>query len=175
VPRKRFRVTPRPGEKRYTFCMSTPSHHEIERKFLVTPAVHERLRGRTGRRIAQGYLADTPVQVRLRRVDDDRFILTVKTGQGLIRGEREIDLTREQFDALWPLTAGRRLQKTRYEIPLGDLTAEVDVYEGPRAGLIVVEVEFPDEPTCHAFQPPAWFGADVSADLKYSNRFMATE
>jgi CYTH domain-containing protein len=147
---------------------------EIERKFLIQPPGAP-LEGRVGRTIEQGYLADTPLQVRLRRVDGARFILTVKSGQGLVRGEHEVELTREQFEALWPLTAGRRLRKRRYEVPHGELTVEVDVYEGSHAGLIVAEVEFPDEVSCHAFAPPEWIGADVSADLRYSNRFLATE
>lgn len=147
---------------------------EIERKFLLRPPGPS-LEGVRGRHIDQGYLADSPQQVRLRRVDEDRFILTVKTGQGIVRGEHEVDLTREQFDKLWPLTAGRRLSKVRYEIPHGDLTVEVDVYEGIHTGLRVAEVEFPSEEACHGFQPPEWLGEDVTADLRYSNRALATE
>src|SRR3982751_5363919 len=94
---------------------------EIERKFLLRPPGPS-LDGLPCRHIDQGYLADAPQQVRLRRIDGSRFILTVKTGEGLIRGEHEIDLSREQFEKLWPLTAGRRLRKIRYDVPLGDLT-----------------------------------------------------
>lgn len=147
---------------------------EIERKFLTRPPGAP-LAGIAGRSIEQGYLADTPLQVRLRRVDSARFILTVKSGHGIIRGEHEVDLTREQFEKLWPLTAGRRLRKRRYEVPLGALIVEVDVYEGLHAGLIVAEVEFPDEAASRTFQPPSWLGEDVSADLRYSNRALATE
>jgi CYTH domain-containing protein len=147
---------------------------EIERKFLIRPPGAP-IEGRTGRTIEQGYLADTPLQVRLRRVDGTRFVLTVKSGQGLVRGEHEVELSAEQFEKLWPLTAGRRLRKRRYEVPHGALTVEVDVYEGSHAGLVVAEVEFPDEASCHGFVPPEWIGEEVSADLRYSNRFLATE
>lgn len=150
------------------------SNLEIERKFLLRPPGPS-LAEFKGREIEQGYLADTPQQVRLRRVDGKRFILTVKTGQGLVRGEHEVELTQEQFEKLWPLTAGRRLRKVRYEIPYGELTIEVDVYQGAHTGLSVAEVEFPSEEMCHAFQPPDWLGEDVSADLRYSNRALATE
>jgi adenylate cyclase len=43
---------------------------------------------------------------------------------------------------LWRLTVGRRLEKTRYRIPLGRLTIELDVFHGKLRGLIVAEVEF---------------------------------
>src|SRR3954447_24311632 len=102
---------------------------EIERKFLIRPPGAP-IAGLAGKVIEQGYLADTPLQVRLRRIDGTRFILTVKSGHGMVRGEHEVELTREQFDQLWPLTAGRRLRKRRYEVPHGALTVEVDVYEG---------------------------------------------
>jgi CYTH domain-containing protein len=147
---------------------------EIERKFLIRPPGAP-IASLAGQAIEQGYLADTPLQVRLRRIDGKRFVLTVKSGQGLVRGEHEVELTREQFEKLWPLTAGRRLRKRRYEVPHGERTVEVDVYEGLHAGLIVAEVEFPDEESSRAFEPPDWIGEDVSADLRYSNRSLATE
>lgn len=147
---------------------------EIERKFLVRPSGAP-ISGLVYKTIEQGYLADAPLQVRLRRIDGARFVLTVKSGHGLVRGEHEVELAREQFEKLWPLTAGRRLRKRRYEVPHGELTVEVDVYEGGHSGLIVAEVEFPDEESCRAFEPPEWLGDDVSADLRYSNRSLATE
>jgi hypothetical protein len=41
-----------------------------------------------------------------------------------------VELTRAQFDQLWPGTQGHRLTKTRYDVPLGKHIAEVDVYRG---------------------------------------------
>ena len=39
-------------------------------------------------------------------------------------------------------TEGRRLRKTRYDVPYGDHVIEVDIYAGSNKGLIVAEVEF---------------------------------
>ena len=69
-----------------------------------------------------------------------------------MRGEEEWEIA--NFDALWPLTAGRQVLKTRYFVPLGDLTVEVDVYEGDLDGLVTAEVEFPDEASARAFDAP---------------------
>jgi adenylate cyclase len=149
--------------------------HEIERKFLVKdlPADLEKYPSRA---IEQGYLAAKRdgTQVRLRRAGPV-WSLTVKRGDGLARHEWEIEVTQSQFDVLWPATQGRRLRKTRYDVPFGTFTIEVDIYEGSNAGLIVAEVEFGDEEECHRFEPPNWVGRDVSGKPRYSNVRLATE
>ncbi|HEX8280578.1 MAG TPA: hypothetical protein VF551_04315, partial [Chthoniobacterales bacterium] len=91
------------------------------------------------------------------------------------RIEREVELTPEQFDVLWPATEGRRLEKTRYDIPLGDCVVEIDIYRGRHEGMIVAEVEFSDEHAARAFQPPNWLGEDVSGQARYSNVRLACE
>jgi CYTH domain-containing protein len=149
---------------------------EIERKFLAWEVPPD-LDQYPASEIAQGYLAIEPdgSEVRLRRrgVQDT---LTVKTGRGRVRGEREIALSSEQFDALWPLTEGRRVEKTRYEIPAdGGLVIELDVYRGELEGLVVAEVEFATEDDAERFEPPVWFGPDVTDDDAYKNRRLATD
>jgi adenylate cyclase len=147
---------------------------EIERRFRVreTPPLLDTY---PQVRIIQGYISDVPNQVRLRQTDAGSFFLTIKSGKAPVRNECEIELTRLQFEKLWPLTAGRRLTKSRYKIPLGDFTIELDEFEGVNRGLLVAEVEFPDEASCWGFQPPAWFGDDVTGDPRYANRRLATE
>jgi CYTH domain-containing protein len=100
--------------------------------------------------------------------------LTFKRGVGNAREEREINLTPEQFAALWPATLGRRLSKTRYEIPFRDRIVEIDIYHGRHEGLIVAEVEFADEKSCAAFERPDWLGDDVTGDPRYSNQLLAS-
>ena len=58
-------------------------------------------------------------------------------------------------------------------MPLGDVIAEVDVYEGRLSGLRVAEVEFPSEEASHRFAPPAWFGEEVTGDARYANQSLA--
>jgi CYTH domain-containing protein len=60
-------------------------------------------------------------------------------------------------------------------IPLADgLTAELDVFEGILAGLVIAEVEFPDEKTSNEFVPPTWFGKDLSSDRRFTNHNLST-
>ena len=146
---------------------------EIERKFLVKRLPDE-IATFPRDEIAQGYLATESggVQVRLRKKGNVRSLTykrTVKNG----RDEREIRLSAEQFDALWPATAGRRLTKVRYEMPWKEHTIEIDVYRGRHDGLIVAEVEFPDEKSCAAFKPPDWMDEDVTGKSRYSNVLLA--
>jgi CYTH domain-containing protein/CHAD domain-containing protein len=146
---------------------------EIERKFLLDE-VPDRLQGRSGRQIEQGYLVEAEeVEVRLRR-EEGRHQLTAKRGHGEVREEIEVDLDADQFEALWPLTESRRLRKTRYLVPLGEgLEAEVDLYEEDLKGLVTAEVEFDSERQSRSFRPPAWLGEEVSGDRRYSNRSLA--
>src|SRR5438477_12336134 len=148
---------------------------EIERKFLIKRLPVEILRSRHFR-IAQGYLANEARgrHVRLRRRGKVAF-LTFKIGRGSAREEREIRLSPKQFATLWPATAGRRLHKTRYEIPWKNLKIEVDIYHGRNHGLVVAEVEFPNHASCRRFKPPRWFGREITGEKRYSNVRLARE
>jgi CYTH domain-containing protein len=131
---------------------------EIERKFVVERLPGDIARG-TSQHIRQGYLTLEPAEVRLRSLDDATYELAVKSLGGLRRAEVNLPLTADQFEELWPL------------VQRG--TAEVDVYHGKLAGLVVVEVEFPSETDAQAFTPPAWFGAEVTEDPRFRNVSLA--
>jgi CYTH domain-containing protein len=154
--------------------MKNDASREIERKFLVRK-LPAGLINYPNKEISQGYLVslDDGTQVRLRK-SDEHYSLTFKRGSGNVREEREVDLTAHQFDALWPATAGKRLVKTRYEIPLGERTVEIDVYHERHQGLVVAEVEFDDEQSAKTFRPPDWLGDDVTGDPRYSNQLLAS-
>lgn len=146
---------------------------ETERKFLVV-AIPENLSGFQHEAIRQGYLvigADgSEARVRDRA---GQYTMTVKSKGELSRGEWGIPISLEQFAVLWPATAGKRVEKTRYSIPHAHSIIELDVYEGDLAGLVSVEVEFPDEATAHTFQPPEWFGTEVTTNKAFKNQQLA--
>lgn len=151
---------------------------EIERKFLVDEAWSPPA-GVEPTDIRQGYLTEaarggTEVRVRAR---NDTLLMTVKrdrAGEGAsVRDEVEFPIEAGVFEDLWAMTEGHRIEKLRYEVPVGEYTAEIDVYSGRNSGLRVVEVEFDSEEAASGFEPPTWFGADVSGDPRYSNRLLA--
>jgi CYTH domain-containing protein len=99
--------------------------------------------------------------------------LTVKRGAGDSRTEREVTLTRRQFDALWALTADRRIEKVRYNVPAGSNYIEVDVYGGKLRGLVTAEVEFSSEREIRRFVQPPWLGREVTGQSRFSNTKLA--
>jgi adenylate cyclase len=146
---------------------------EVERKFLV--AEPPDLGGTEADEIEQGYLAlGSDGEVRLRR-RGPHLVLTAKRGSGLSRQESEIELDRDRFDALWPLTQGRRLRKRRHVLPQGGVRIEIDVYQGELEGVVVAEIEFPSEDEAREFEPPEWLGEEVTGDRRYLNETLATE
>ena len=149
---------------------------EIERKFLVAAPPGD-LDRHPASAIEQGYLAIEPggVEVRVRR-RAGKAVLTAKAGTGRTRAEEEVAIDAGAFERLWPLTEGRRVEKVRHLIPAENgLTIELDVYGGDLAGLVVAEVEFPDEAAADAFVAPAWMGADVTDDERYKNHRLAVD
>jgi adenylate cyclase len=150
---------------------------EIERKFLVADSWSPEEFDVTP--IRQGYLTDSGAGTEVRvRANGGLRLMTVKrsrTASGAaVRDEIEFPITDDVFDELWQLTEGQRIAKLRYRVPLGELTAEVDVYADRSDGLRVVEVEFASEQAAAEFTPPDWFGADVTGDPRYSNRRLAS-
>ncbi len=145
---------------------------EIERKFLLS-SLPANLEESEGSEILQGYLVqDSTREVRV-RLKDKRCYLTVKMGVGLSRREVELPIPQEHFDAMWPLTEGRRLEKIRYAYPHEGLTIEIDVYQGELAPLQIAEVEFPSVEASREFKPPEYFGREVTGKPDYSNASLA--
>ncbi|MEI6825717.1 MAG: hypothetical protein WCK54_09010 [Desulfuromonadales bacterium] len=143
---------------------------EIERKFLVR---HLPAHMPEGTRILQGYLAcDEQMEVRIRQYGGTCF-LTVKEGAGLRRRETEIEISSEQFHALWPSTEGRRLEKVRSLVEHGAYRVEVDRYTGELEPLLVAEVEFSSLEESKTFTRPGYFGREVTGEESYKNRALA--
>jgi adenylate cyclase len=146
---------------------------EIERKFLVG-ALPDNLSQYPSKEINQGYLiiSKDGTEVRVRE-KGDHYFLTVKSGRGETRGESEMALGESQFNSLWLLTEGVRIEKTRYEIPYGENLVELDVYHGHLEGLVTAEVEFGTVQSSMEFIVPEWFGREVTEDRGYKNQSLA--
>lgn len=148
---------------------------EIERKFLVQAEPGD-LAIESRERIAQGYLAvaSDGSEVRVRAIGD-RFRLTVKSGGGEVRDESEVAISKALFEELWPLTEGRRVTKERLRIPYRGRTIELDIYDGELSGLRVAEVEFGSVEESRDFDPPPWFGPEVTGRGAFKNQTLARE
>jgi adenylate cyclase len=140
---------------------------EIERKFLVTGAGYKTLAPGVSTR--QGYLSSAPGRTVRVRIAGDRGFLTIKgKTQGLSRAEFEYAIPVEDAAAMLDgLCEKPLIEKTRYRIPFGDHTWDVDEFHGVNAGLVVAEVELETADENPALPP--WVGREVSSDPRYFN------
>lgn len=148
---------------------------EDERRFLVTEIPPNLARYIT-HSIEQGYLAVDPrgSEVRIRKLDH-KYFQTVKTGIGGKRPETEFEIDAEEFAALKQHVLGILIEKQRVVIPYGDLQIELDFFAGELSGLVIAEVEFPNETTKLQFAPPAWFGLEITNQKVFKNSAMSRD
>jgi CHAD domain-containing protein/CYTH domain-containing protein len=150
---------------------------EIERKYLLR-ALPDQARGAPVKEIDQGYLPGERLVERVRRVRTDgaeRFYRTMKLGGGVQRIEVEEPTTPELFEALWALTAGRRVRKRRHLVQDGALTWEIDDFADRE--LVLAEVELPDAGAAEQVAIPDWLAPfvvrDVTDEPEYVNARLA--
>ncbi len=155
------------------------SHREIERKFLVLndswriQVVGEPVVMRAGY-VSRRKQASIRV-----RFEGEAAILTLK-GQavdpaGRERPEFNIPIPAERGAAILEsgMVDGGVIRKTRYNVRVGASLFEVDVFEHPRPGLVLAEIELASADA--GFERPDWLGEEVTADSRYSNAVMAGE
>lgn len=142
---------------------------EIERKFLVKSDDFIRM-AKTAHRITQGYIcAESGKTVRI-RIKDEKGYITIKgksTDDGLSRFEWEKEIPLDEARQLMTLCGEALIDKTRYIVPFGRHTFEVDVFYGANKGLTLAEVELtkPDE----TFEIPSFLGEEVTGNRQYYN------
>jgi len=142
---------------------------EIERKFLVK-GDFKNLAVKSYQ-IAQGFLSTVPERTVRVRIKDHQGFLTVKgigNASGLTRFEWEKEISIEEANSLLAICEPTIIKKTRYIIPASnDLFFEVDEFLGSNVGLLIAEIELPEETTF--FKKPDWLGTEVTGITKYYN------
>ncbi|MBN2616517.1 MAG: CYTH domain-containing protein [Bacteroidales bacterium] len=146
---------------------------ETERKFLVQGDFKKEVRQSIP--IIQGYLSSAPQRTVRIRIWNDRAYITIKgksndSGTQRFEWEKEIPV-REAQDLLLLCEPGQ-IQKTRYIIPAEkNLYFEVDEFQGNNQGLILAEIELPEEN--FPFTKPSWLGKEVTGDIRYYNAYLS--
>ena len=150
------------------------NNQEIERKYLLRDSSFRSL-ATAVQHIRQGYLCLDPDRTIRIRCKDDKAFITVKGRNakgGIARFEWEKPLSQVDADALFPLCVGGLVDKERYLVPWDGLTVEVDVFHGANEGLVMAEIELPDEHTPVPDIP--FLGEEVTADSRYYNSYLSS-
>ena len=165
---------------------------EIERVYLLralpTPLPHGEVW-----RIDQGYLplqskvidgnshgsgapiAPHQLEGRLRRITYSdgsvEHIHTIKSGVGLVRQETERSIDAETFAREWPRTVGRRLEKLRTRITIGDRLWEIDQFT--HIPVVLAECELPSIDT--PLDIPDWLAPFIVREVTEEPAFRNAE
>ena len=146
---------------------------EIERKFRVKGDGFKR-EAYEAIRIMQGFLSSVPERTSRIRVKGDKGFITIKglsSESGVSRYEWEKEIPLEEAQELLLLCEPGMITKTRYLVKAGEYTFEVDEFHGDNEGLIIAEIELPDENA--PYERPAWLGKEVTGDVRYYNVMLA--
>ncbi len=144
---------------------------EIEHKFLVKGDFKTHSKKQT--RITQGYLSSVPERTVRVRVKGEKGFITIKgigNESGASRYEWEKEIPVNEVQDLLKICEPGIIDKTRYLVEFEGFTWEVDEFYGNNEGLIVAEIELPEEDT--VFKKPSWTGNEVTGDVKYFNSML---
>jgi len=88
------------------------------------------------------------------------------------QAEHTIILSEEEFKEFSKLE-GKKLRKIRHYYPMGNLMAEIDVYQDNLQGLCVVDFEFKTKEEKDAFKMPDFCLCDVSQEKTFAAGLLA--
>jgi adenylate cyclase len=144
---------------------------ETERKFLVKGefkhlAVKEI-------NITQSYLSIDPDKTIRIRIADGNAFLTIKGRPGkdsITRGEWEFSIPLSDANEMMNICLPGKITKTRYLVPSGKHTFEVDEFHDKNEGLTIAEIELSYD--SEQFDIPEWLGKEVTGNPCYNNSYL---
>jgi CYTH domain-containing protein len=142
------------------------------RRFLVASSLARLIgRERGGHRVAEGYFPDQAGRALHVRVEDRTARLILVATDAETSGEQATEVPLAQAEALLEVTAGQ-LSYVHTSLPVGSY--EVSLYRIMSPGrLDLISVVFASKADTGSFEPPAWFGPEVTTDATYQNRGVA--
>jgi adenylate cyclase len=141
---------------------------ETERKFLVRGEFKHLAIKKI--HITQAYLSVEPDKTIRLRITDNEAFLTIKSLaeiNSITRHEWEFMIPLNDAIEMMNLCLPGKILKTRYLIPCGKHTFEVDVFHEKNKGLIIAEIELKSED--EQFEKPEWLGMEVTGNPSYYN------
>jgi len=149
---------------------------ELEKTFLLKD-IPEDLKDHKSKEVLDIYIprsAEHPI-LRIRK-NGDVFELTKKApinkNDASEQSEETIILTKEEYSYLSSLE-GKRVGKIRYYYPIGDRTAEIDIFLNDLEGFVLVDVEFNSVEEKQSFVMPDFCLVDVTQDKSFAGGILA--
>lgn len=127
-------------------------------------------------KVVIGHLAiDRPVTVWIEDAGPENRMLIVAPHTDPLGHDLKVRLDDDAFDAAWPSSSGRRVHKTRYVLEASGHVVQLCVFSKELQGLMVVTANFESVDAARSFEPPDWFGREISDDRRYLDVLLATE
>lgn len=141
---------------------------ETERKFLIKGEFRHLVVKEI--KIIQAYLSIDALKTIRVRISDDKAYLTVKSRpkeNSISRNEWEVAIDVRDAREILSVCLPGKIVKTRYLVPSGKHTIEIDVFHEKNEGLIIAEVELDSDD--EYFEKPDWLGEEVTGLPQYYN------
>ena len=155
------------------------AHREIERKFLAACDGWRAQVSGEAIPMRAGYLSTRPEATVRVRMEGAEAVLTIKgkavDADGRDRPEFNLPIPVDQAEAILagPMVEGGVVRKTRWPVAVDGHAFTVDVFDHPRPGLVLVEIELPAPDA--DFPRPDWLGEEVTGEVSYMNSSIARE
>lgn len=150
---------------------------EIEKKWLIKEEdIPYDLSKAEKIKIEQTYICFSP-EMRVRRINDGEYytfaIKTNMTSDGMIRDEKEFEITEAEYNNLITKKEGNTINKTRYQFLDRDNILAIDIFAEDLKGLAYLEIEFTNKDEADNYSNPSWVISDITSDLNYKNGHLA--
>ena len=152
------------------------SNLEIERKFLLYPCSMKRFLKKEGLewkavKIEQFYLLAGEGGVERYRRYGNGYIKTIKRGSGLVREEKEVEISETLYEEAKCQNSSGVIKKVRRVVNFDDHTFEIDSFKKPFKGFNLLEVEFKSESDAKSFELPDIFKEILVAEVTENRDF----
>jgi CYTH domain-containing protein len=144
----------------------------IRRRFLLASSLVRLVqRQRGGLRHIEGYFPERPDRSALVRLEENKGLLILRMAgpDGEVEEQTEVPIAHAH--ALLDVCAGE-IAYDRTKLRIGDRVALIDQVIHPR-DVQLVTIEFGTGGEAKDFRPLAWFGPEVTADTRYTNKGIA--
>ena len=132
---------------------------EIEKRYLLTSDNIEKILRNDfiefiKEELEQFYLIATIEKTLRYRKEGELYIKNSKKGSGLVREEREEEVTKAEYKEAKNRRSGGIVKKSRYSFRINHNHFELDIFKGKLKGLRILEVEFNDIEEANSFKMP---------------------